>query len=172
MSSQAAAARRAAREHPFLLDALRAGVVNYTAAADFLGLDAEDEAVATALRRFANDLPEYDTEARDARVRMRRGVGLADEVDGGDDDDGGAEDDPVLVVGDSAVVPGGSMTAVTAEGDVDDDALAAVLSRLSRRSVVVDAAGVAGETLAVVVPEPDGATALRAVEDALDAVPT
>ena len=167
MPSQAAEARRAAREHPFLLDALRAGVVNYTAAAGFLGLDAEDEVVATALRRFADELPEYDTESRDARVRMRRGVGLADEVA----DEHGDEGDPVLAVGDHTVVSGGSMTAVTAEGDVDDDALAAVLSRLSCRSVVVDAAGVAGDTLAVVVPEPDGATALRAVEAALDAVP-
>ena len=168
MSSQAAAARQAAREHPFLLDALRAGVVNYTAAAGFLGFDAEDEAVATALRRFANELPEYDTESRDVRVRMRRGVGLAEEID---DADGDAEDDTVLAVGDHAVVPGGSMTAVTAESDVDDDALAAVLARLSRQSVVVDAAGVVGDTLVVVVPEPDGATALRAVEAALDAVP-
>lgn len=170
MPSKAAEARRAAREHPFLLDALRAGVVNYTAAAAFLGLDGEDEAVATALRRFAEDLPARDTESRDARVRMRRGVGLADEVDDADGD--GNADDPVLVVGDRAVVPGGSMTAVTADGDVDDDALAAVLGRLRSRSVVVDAAGVANGTLAVVVPEPDGATALRAVETALDAVPT
>ena len=170
MSSQAAEARQAAREHPFLLDALRAGVVNYTAAAGFLGLDAEDEAVATALRRFANELPEYDTESRDVRVRMRRGVRLTDEADGAGADSESA-DDPVLAVGDHTVVPGGSMTAVTAEGDVDDDALAAVLSRLARRSVVVDATGVAGDTLAIVVPEPDGATALRAVEAALDAVP-
>ena len=169
MSSQAAEARRAAREHPFLLDALRAGVVNYTAAAGFLGLDADDETVATALRRFAEDLPAYDTESRDVRVRMRRGVGLASEVDEADTD--ADADDPVLVVGDRAVVPGGSMTAVTAEGDVDDGALAAVLVRLGDRSVVVDAAGVAGDTLAVVVPEPDGATALRAVEAALESVP-
>ncbi len=165
MSSHAAEARQAVREHPFLLDALRAGVVNYTAAAEFLGLDGEDEAVATALRRFADDLPAYETESRDARVRMRRGVGLADEVADGD-----GADDPVVVVGDRAVVPGGSMTAVTAEGDVDDDALAAALGRLAAESVVVDAAGVAGDTLAVVVPEPDGATALRAVEAALESV--
>ena len=166
MPSQAAEARRAAREHPFLLDALRAGVVNYTAAAAFLGLDADDEAVATALRRFADDLPAYGTESRDVRVRMRRGVGLAAEADDGDGDG----EDPMLVVGDHAVVPGGSMTAVTAEGDVDDDALAAVLGRLADRSVVVDAAGVAGDSLVVVVPEPDGATTLRAVEAALESV--
>lgn len=170
MPSQAAEARRTARQHPFLLDALRAGVVNYTAAAAFLGLDADDEAVATALRRFADDLPAYNTESRDVRVRMRRGVGLAEEVDDADAD-ADSDADPVLVVGGRAVVPGGSMTAVTAEGDVDADALAAVLARLRTGNAVVDAAGVAGDRLAVVVPEPDGATALRAVEAALDAVP-
>ena len=45
--------------------------------------------------------------------------------------------------------------------------LAAVLSRLDAESVVVDAAGVAGDALAVVVPRRQGAAALRVVEAAV-----
>ncbi|WP_449240083.1 DUF7523 family protein, partial [Candidatus Halobonum tyrrellensis] len=76
----AEAARAAARERPFLFDALRAGVVNYAAAAETLvaaGVDADADAVATALRRYAADLDAADP-AFDARVTMERGLGRVD----------------------------------------------------------------------------------------------
>jgi len=163
--SLAARTRAAVRDRPFLLAALRAGVVNYAAAAAFLDLDGDDEAVAAALRRYADDLTAFEVESRDAVVRMRSGVGL---IDGGGD----ADADPVVAVGGVGVAPGsGDLTAVIATGDVDPTALAAVIERLDAAHVVVDAAGVAGETLAVVVPRSDGPAAIELVEDALDAVP-
>ena len=58
--SLASETRDAVRARPFLYDALRAGVVNYTAAARELDVDGEVDAVATALRRFAEELAEYD----------------------------------------------------------------------------------------------------------------
>jgi energy-converting hydrogenase Eha subunit C len=169
--SLASETRRAVRDRPFLLAALRAGVVNYTAAADFLDLDGEREAVATALRRFAEDLPPFDAEPRDVRVTMESGVGVVDADDRGSGTDDHA--DPILQVGGSAVVDGGSSTAVLATGAVDAAALAAVLNRLAATDdgVEVAAAGVCGESLLVVVGRRDGATALRTVEAALDAVP-
>lgn len=165
--STAAATREAVREQPFLLLALRAGVVNYTAAAQFLEVDAgDDDAVATALRRFADDLPRFETAEADVRVRMESGVGL---VEGPVGDVEGA----LFRVGDTAVVPdAGSMTAVLATGEVDTTALGTVCARLDAEGIETEAAVVADETLVVVVGRREGVDALRAVEGALSAVPT
>jgi hypothetical protein len=54
---------------------------------------------------------------------------------------------------------------------VDAAALSAVVGRLRAENVLVDAAGVSGDTLVVVVPRSDGANALRLVESALEMVP-
>ena len=70
----AAEAREAVRERPFLETALRAGVVNYTAAARFLEVG-DEEAVAAALRRYAGELDDYRPPDRRASVSMRSGVG-------------------------------------------------------------------------------------------------
>ena len=86
--SLAAGRRAAVRARPWLLSALRAGVVNYAAAADSLDVDGDREAIATALRRFESDLSSMDTEMRDVTVRMRSGVELVDtEPDGRDHTD-------------------------------------------------------------------------------------
>lgn len=171
--SLAANTREAVRERPFLFDALRAGLVNYSAAAAWLvddaALDGEPAAVATALRRFREDLPAYATTERRASVSMRSGVGV---VSGTEDGTDSATPSPLLRVGDASVVPEGTATAILASGDVDAGALAAVLRRLSLADVTVRAAGVGGESLVVVVGRREGATAVRAVEDALDAVST
>ncbi|MFC5134331.1 MULTISPECIES: DUF7523 family protein [Haloferacaceae] len=172
--SLAADTREAVRERPFLLDALRAGVLNYSAAAAWLAvegdLDGDADAIATALRRFRGDLPAYATDDRAASVTMRSGVGVVsdDESTTGSDPD----DDPLLRVAGAAVVPSGSHTALLATGEVDAAALSAALSRLDAADVAVAAAGVAGDSLAVVVDRRDGATALRVVEGALEAVPS
>jgi hypothetical protein len=167
--SLAADARDAVRANPFLLDALRAGVVNHTAAADFLALDGDREAVAAALRRFAADLDGYETSERDVRVTMQSRVGV---VDGGADggSDAADDDDRLLTLGGTAVADGGAETAVLATGEVDTAGLRAVLDRLAAADVAVSAAAVAGDTLLVVVGRRDGANALRLVEDALSAV--
>jgi len=172
--SLAAETREAARSRPFVLDALRAGVLNHSAAAawlaDEVGLgddgDADTDAIATALRRFREELSEYATAGPEASVSMRSGVGA---VESPEDD---SAPDPLLRVGGTAVVSEGRDTAILATGAVDAAALAAVLRRLAAADVAVEAAGVAGETLVVVVGRRDGATAVRVVEDALAAVPT
>jgi hypothetical protein len=163
----AADTREAVRRHPFLQTALRAGVVNYTAAARFLDdrgdvEGGDQEAIAAALRRYAGDLEEYERPDRRASVSMRSGVGRRD---------AGAGDDstvPLLVVGDEAfTADGGDFTAVVAEGAVDAVALAAVLARLATAEVDVEAAAGGDGTLMVVVGRRAGANAVRAVEDAL-----
>lgn len=159
--SIAADTRDAAREHPFLVHALRAGLVNHAAAAAFLDVEGESEAVATALRRYAEELPPLEAAARTAQVTMRSGVSLGDEVD-----------DPLLAVGDAAVgAGGGSLTAVLATGDVDPAALGQACSRLAVEGVEAHAVGVAGDSMVVVVDRRDGATTVRLVERVLATAP-
>jgi hypothetical protein len=157
----AAETRRAVRANPFLRDALRAGVVNYTAAARFLDVGAgEEEAVAAALRRYAEDLPKYERPVPDARTRvnMHSGLGPTDDPDGA-----------MLRVGDTLLAPGGGdLTAVTASGaEVDPGTLGYVLSRLTAEGVAVGAAGATDGVLLVAVNRRDGPDTLRVVEDAL-----
>jgi hypothetical protein len=139
----AAEARDAVRTHPFLLDALRTGVVNYTAAAEFIDLDADTETVATALRRFEDDL--------DGRARPRGAGRVTMEREGVDG---------------VAVDPDDGETAIVLRGDVSGLLLGSVLRRLDAVGVSARAAGVDGDALAVVVGRRDGATALRVIEDA------
>jgi hypothetical protein len=175
--SLAAEAREAVRSEPFLHRALAASVVNYRAAADYLALDGDADAVATALRRYAEELDPSSTRDCGAPVRMQSGVGLADSIDDmGDGDstepfDAGDTGDLVVAVGDRWVVRGGNMTAVRARGDVNARALGYVLSRLDAASVLADAAGVVDDELVVVVPRRQGGTALQVIEAALASVP-
>jgi hypothetical protein len=155
----AAETRRAVRANPFLRDALRAGCVNYTAAARFLDVG-EEEAVAAALRRYAGDLPEYERPTPEGRasVNMRSGLGPTD-------DPGEA----LLRVADTLLAPdGGDLTGITAAGDgVDPRTLGHVLARLDAEGVAVGAAGATDGVLLVAVTRRDGPDALRVVEDAL-----
>jgi hypothetical protein len=150
----AADTRAAVDAHPFLYEALRAGVVNYSAAARFLDVgEGETDAVVAALRRYAEELPEYETDRTDPRVTMESGLGEGDPADA------------LLAVGDTALVPNsGSLTGLLATGDVDVGTLRRALGRLETADVSVVAAGVAGNALLVVVDRRDGASALRLVE--------
>ena len=155
----AAETRRTVRANPFLRDALRAGCVNYTAAARFLDVG-EEEAVAAALRRYAEDLPEYGRPVPDGRTRvnMRSGLGTTDDPD-----------EALLRVADTLLAPGGGdLTGITATGDgVDPRTLGYVLARLDAEGVAVGAAGATDGVLLVAVNRRDGPDALRCVEDAV-----
>ena len=154
--SLAATTRDAVRERPFLYDALRAGVVNYTAAARTLDVDGDTDAVATALRRFAEELPADPAHDARASVSMQSGLGPAD------------DGDAVLVVGDTRLATGaGSLTGIVASGDISAAALGDVLGRLRANDIGVDAAAVGDEMLVVVVERRDGPDALRVVEGAV-----
>ncbi|MFC7041847.1 DUF7523 family protein [Halonotius sp. GCM10025705] len=167
--SLAAETREAVRQRPTLYDALRAGILNYTAAADSLDIDGDTEAIATALRRFGESLSTEDGDEKPDRsmtVRMESGISRVDT-------------DAQLAVGgvgfgtNAATAPASdvaeaspSLTAIQATGDVDSDLLATVLDRLRIADIEVRAAGVADDALVVVVPRRAGATALRLVEAA------
>lgn len=149
--------RRAAREHPFVVDALRAGVVNYAAAARYLDVDGDTDAVATALNRFAADLDASPEDAGTGSVRMHRGVSPVEGTGEG-----------LLSVGEQCyAADGGRLTGLVATGDPGPLALERTLGRLRVEGIEVAAAGVAADGLAVVVEGGDGAAALRILEDVL-----
>jgi hypothetical protein len=153
--SLAAATREAVRERPFLYDALRAGVVNYTAAARTLDVDGDTDAVATALRRFADELSDGPTHESRASVSMESGLGRTDE-------------EALLTVGDTRFARGaGSLTGIVARGDCSPAGLGDVLGRLRAAGIDVEAAGVGDGTLVVVVERRDGPDTLRVVEGAV-----
>ncbi|MDH5021328.1 DUF7523 family protein [Halobacterium rubrum] len=164
--SLAGETRAAVDDHPFLRRALRAGVANHAAVARFLDVDGDEDAVAAAVRRYAEDLPAL--ERRDATPRVSMSSGIS-EVDG---DTATGEADWLLAVGDASFArDGGSLTALVAAGEgLDSRALAHSLERLHAADIDPVAAGVA-DGLAVVVERRDGADALRVVEDALASVP-
>lgn len=157
--------REAVRNRPFLWESLRAGVVNYTAAARFLAEDVDAgtddegvETIATALRRYRESLPQYDESARDARVAMKSRLGTVESAA-----------DALLTVGDATFAPdSGSLTGVVVNGSVDAGALAGVLARLRTADVTPVAAGGSDGSLVVVVERIDGPDAVRAVESALE----
>ena len=154
--SLAAATRDAVRERPYLYDALRTGVVNYTAAARTLDIEGDTDAVATALRRFAEELGDEPAHDATASVSMQSGVGRVE------------DGDALLTVGTSGFAEGaGSLTAIVASGTLSPAALSAVLGRLRTAAIDVEAAGASDAKLVVVVSRRDGPDALRAVESAV-----
>lgn len=156
--SLAADTRQAVRDHPFVYEGLRAGVVNYSAAARFLDVG-ETEAVAAALRRYAEQLPERESSEREGSARelcvaMHSGVGPV--ADG---------EDPLLVVGETAfAADGGDATAVVATGDVGPDLLRAVLGQCAASEIPVEAAAISADALVVVVGRRDGPDVVRLLE--------
>lgn len=144
--------RQAVRERPFLLDALRAGVLNYTATARFLDVG-ETEAVAAALRRFAADLGPYEPPGGTARVTMETGLGVT------------PAEDARYCVGEVGLSPGeGSLTAVRVTGIDGAATLAPVLARLDAAEIPVRAAGATDEDLLVAVRRRDGPATVEHVE--------
>jgi len=145
--------REAVRQEPFLQDALRAGVLNYTEAARYLDIG-DEQAVTAALRRYGKELRPREDQAVDARVSMESNLGRSE------------ESSSLLRVGSAGYEPGeGNATAIVASGNVAARSLRAVLGRCETAEIPVDAAAVAGETLVVVVDRRDGPDALRAVEE-------
>lgn len=159
--SLAAQTRTAVRKHPFLLDALRAGVLNYTAAARFLDVEGDEEAIATALRRYGEELDGYEETATSATVTMQRRVGIAQ----------APAPDALFQLGDVGVTADGPYTAISASGDVPPEALGAVCGHLRAAGIdLAAAAGVDGE-VTLVVDTDDAVDALRIVEDAVESLP-
>ena len=149
--------RNAVDRRPFLVEALRADVVNYTAAARYLDIG-ETDAVAAALRRYAEELPADPSTGGDVRLRMITGIGRST-----------ADDDAVLMIGSSAFVPeDGDLTAVVAEGDIRTSHTAAILSRLALDETALEGMAADDERLIIVTDRRAAPSVLRIVEQAVN----
>jgi hypothetical protein len=152
--SLAAETREAVRARPFLYEGLRAGVINYTAAARMLDVEGDTDAIATALRRFAEELPTDQRQHTSASVTMHSGLGRTD------------DDAPLLAVGETCFTEGaGSLTGIVATGDLTAAVLGDVVGRFRAAEITVEAAGVTDDTLVVVVERRAGPEAVQIVED-------
>lgn len=170
----AAETRSAVRNAPFLHRALRAGIVNYTAAAELLDVDGEREAVAAALRRYAAELEPIEPDERAVTVRMQRGVSVVS-ADGVEDTD--TTTDPTLcAVAGTVIASGGDLTALVCTGAIDATLFAAILSRHHVAGIEPIAAGFAQAdsteatdgTAVVVVGRREAIDALRIIESAAE----
>ena len=170
--SLAAATREAIRNQPALYDALRAGIVNYTAAADSLDLDGDREAIATALRRFATELDETASTGADGRSIAVR---LHSDLESLDTDalvavDGAAISRPTAGSHGDAEMAIDAPTAVHVTGEVDARLLASTLDRIRIAEVSVGAAGVTDGSMVIVVARRDGPTVVQLVEATAESV--
>lgn len=142
------------RERPFLLTALRAGVLNHAAAARQLDIDGDPEAVATAIRRFGESLSPLEVMDREITVRMKRQP----------------EDTASLLVVDGTALESEG-TIVLATGAVDAALLARVIARLESAEIPVQAAGVSSSSLLVAVESTAGADTVRIIESVAQTAP-
>ncbi len=134
--------------------------MNYTAAARFLAVDGEADAIATALRRYADELEPLESDERGVRVRMQSGVGPVDDPD-----------EALLAVGSTVLGTGGNSspyTVIVATGAVDAWAVSTALASLTIAGIEVVAVGFEPGTLLVAVERLDGANTVRAVERTLE----
>lgn len=150
--------RTAVHRRPYLLTALREGIVNYAAAARTLGLSEDTEAVATALRRYAEQLPPATTESRHTRVSMRTNL------------DDLQEADLLNLTTQTNTLQHDAHTGVIVEGDVDAIVLEQSLAILHANQIKISAAGVAGDQMVLILDRQDAAHAIRLVEEVLDEV--
>lgn len=148
MGSLAADTRTAVDESPFLRAALRAGVLNFAAAARYVDVDGDEEAIATALRRYADELPPLASTTREVRVQMQSGV-----------------EPDILALDGTTPDDVTDATAIIASGEVDATFFADTVSRLVAADVTVFGAGFTADTVLVLVPRRRGAKALRLVEE-------
>ena len=68
--SLAAITRREVRKTPYLYDAIRAGIVNYSAAARMLDLEGQDAAVSASLQRLSKELRPLEMVRIDANITI------------------------------------------------------------------------------------------------------
>lgn len=151
--------RSAVHHRPYLLTALRAGIVNYAAAARTLGISEDTEAVATALRRYADELPPATTESRQARVSIESNIESLH------------QSGLVSTTIQDHFTDKESQTAVLVEGDIDAATLEHALALLRTNKITVTAASVTPEHMVIIVNRLDASHVIRLVEEALDAVP-
>ncbi|MFB6113179.1 MAG: hypothetical protein ABEJ58_03630 [Halodesulfurarchaeum sp.] len=161
MKSLAAVTRDAVDQQPFLRRALRAGVLNVAATARYLDVDGDPDSIATAIRRYGEELPPLGGTDRNVRVTMTRLENdLPVHIDGETFADGTRERRKLESETDT-----NDAAAIQATGEVGPRFLGTVLHRLATEDVPVIETAMQESILVVVVPRRHGATTVRVLEE-------
>ena len=148
--------RGEARKYPFLVEALRARILNYTAAARFLDIG-DIDAVAAALRRFADEVSTHEPVPGDVRLRMITGIGPTTD-----------RENELLAIGDRVFAPeSGDLTAIVADGHISMRAVTHILWQITEYQISVYACAFDEDRLIVTTDRNEGPAVLRIVEETL-----
>lgn len=149
----AATTREAIRDWPFLELALRAGIVNFTAAARFLDCG-ETDAVAVALRRYAEEIGEIEHPEPTARVSMQSNI-----------EQTSSQENAILTIASTNFsINDGSLTAIIGEGNIGSSDLEWLLGKMRIESIEVVAAAAGPESAVIIVPRSSAPNTLRIIE--------
>lgn len=154
--SLAARTREILKLFPCIHEALRVGVINYTAAARYLPITGDNEAVASALRRYSEQLSSETNDSRDVTITMHSEFPS--------DSDTSLPDNPPNS-------PEDPITWLLISGEIEPWFFGYLLLSCHTNDIAVhdvyalDSLGVIG------VPKPAAATALRCIERVCELTP-
>lgn len=151
--SLASRTRDTVKKYPCIHEALRTGVINYSAAARFLPVSGDTEAIASALRRYAEELPDPTPKPRDISITMHTSY-------------------PDQLTGLPAEIPEpsdeGPVTWLCVSGDITPVLVGSVLLGCKIHEIPVLAVTATDGTAVLSVPRSAGAAALRCMENVID----
>ncbi len=142
--STAERARRAVRDQPFLFRSLQAGVLNYRAVARYLEVG-DEGTVASALRRYAEELDTPKRSSPSVRVTFHRDATAAEAVP----------------------VESETASAIVVRGDPGVETFVTAIDRLLIEDVTVRGLSYDQERSVIAVSRDDGPAALRLVEESV-----
>lgn len=151
--SLASRTRDTVKKYPCIHQALRAGVINYSAAARYLPVSGDTEAIASALRRYAEELPDPTPKPIDVSITMH--TSYPDQLSG-------------LPAETPDTNEEGSITWLCVSGDITPVLVGSVLLGCKSHEIPVQTVSANDGTALISVPQSAGAAALRCIEHVLD----
>ncbi len=143
--SLASRTRETVKKYPCIHEALRAGVINYSAAARYLPISGDTEAIASALRRYGEQLDNQTDQYFDLSITMHTSYPLQ------------LTDLPPTIEKDS-------VTWLCVSGDITPIVVGSLLLGCKSHEIPVHAVSANERTAVICVPRTSGATALRCIE--------
>lgn len=151
--SLASRTRETIQNFPCIHEALRVGVINYSAAARFLPVAGDTEAIASALRRYENHLSGPANQSRDISISMHSSypseqAGLTEETPYDTDTE--------------------TVTWLCVSGDISPTVVGSLLLGCKSHDIRVNAVSANEGHAVICVPRSSGTSALRCIESVLN----
>lgn len=151
--SLASQTRETVKNHPCIHEALRAGVINYSAAARFLPIAGDTEAIASALRRYEEQLASPTTQSRDVSISMHSSYPS--------EQAGFSEENP-------SDIDTETVTWLCVSGNISPAFVGSLLLGCKSHEIPIHAVSANEGTAVICVPRSTGAAALRCIENVLN----